>query len=51
MAGTYPISEFNLLSSLQKIDAGARIPLILAQGTSAGSFTSGNLVSNIIYLI
>lgn len=47
MVGTYPISEFTLLSSLQKINAGARIPLILAQGTSTGSFTSGNLVSNI----
>ena len=47
MAGTNPISELNLVSSLQKIDAGARIPLILAQGTSTGSFTSGNLVSNI----
>ncbi|MEY3415629.1 MAG: hypothetical protein RLZZ418_874, partial [Pseudomonadota bacterium] len=30
MAGTYPITEANLQSSLQKIDAGARIPLILA---------------------
>lgn len=47
MAGTYPISEFNLVSSLQKIEASDRIPLILAQGTSAGSFTSGALVTNI----
>ena len=47
MPGTYPISEFNLLSALQKIGASDRIPLILAQGTSAGSFTTGALVSNI----
>ncbi|MFT6151393.1 MAG: hypothetical protein ACJAY9_000782 [Flavobacteriales bacterium] len=47
MAGTNPITEFNLLSSLQKIGASDRIPLILAQGTSAGSFTSGALVSSI----
>ena len=47
MAGTYPISEFNLLAALQKIGASDRIPLILAQGTSAGTFTSGALVSNI----
>jgi hypothetical protein len=47
MAGTYPISEFNLLAALQKIEASDRIPLILAQGTSAGSFTTGALVSNI----
>jgi hypothetical protein len=47
MAGTYPISEFTLLSKLGKISAAGRIPLILAQGTSAGSFTSGALVTNI----
>jgi len=47
MAGTYPISEFTLLSKLDKISASGRIPLILAQGTSAGSFTSGALVTNI----
>lgn len=47
MAGQYPVSTFNLVSSLQKITPSARKPLILAQGTSAGSFTSGALVSEV----
>lgn len=47
MAGTYPITEANLLARLTKISPSDRIPLILAQGTSAGSFTSGALVTNI----
>lgn len=47
MAGAYPVSTFNLVSSLQKITPSARKPLILAQGTSAGSFTSGALVSEV----
>jgi hypothetical protein len=47
MAGTYPITEANLVSKLTNISPSDRIPLILAQGTSAGSFTSGALVTNI----
>lgn len=47
MAGAYPVSTFNLVSALQKISPSARKPLILAQGTSAGSFTSGALVSEV----
>lgn len=47
MAGTYPISDFTLGTGDQKIPVGNRIPLILAQGTSSGSFTSGALVENI----
>lgn len=47
MAGTYPITELNLVSKLTNIAPSDRIPLILAQGISAGSFTSGALVTNI----
>jgi len=47
MAGTFPITEANLVSKLTNIAPSDRIPLILAQGTSAGSFTSGALVTNI----
>ena len=47
MAGIHPIADFNLVATLKKIGASDRIPLIFAQGTSAGSFTSGALVSNI----
>lgn len=47
MAGQYPVSDFNLVASLQKITPSARKPLILAQGTSSGSFTSGALVSEV----
>lgn len=47
MAGTFPISEFNLNAKLGLLSVSGRIPLILAQGTSAGSFTSGALVTNI----
>jgi hypothetical protein len=47
MAGTFPITEANLVSKLSNIAPSDRIPLILAQGTSAGSFTSGALVTYI----
>ncbi len=47
MAGTYPISTFTLGTAQIKRQTGQRIPLILAQGTSAGSFTSGALVENL----
>lgn len=47
MAGLYPIANFTLNTANQKIAPSERIPLILAQGTSAGSFTSGALVENI----
>lgn len=47
MAGIYPISNFTLGTANLKIGVTPRIPLILAQGTSEGSFTSGALVENI----
>jgi len=46
-AGLYPISTFTLNTANQAIAPAPRRPLILAQGTSAGSFTSGALVQNI----
>ncbi len=47
MAGLYPISNFTLNTANQVIAPAPRRQLILAQGTSAGSFTSGALVQNI----
>lgn len=47
MAGEYPKTDLSLVASLQKINTLPRKPLILAPGTTAGSYTSGNLVTNI----
>lgn len=47
MAGVYPITDLQLVASLQKITTLSRKPLILAPGTSAGSYTTGALVTNI----
>jgi len=46
-SGLYPITNLTLNTANQNIAPAPRRPLILAQGTSAGSFTSGALVQNI----
>jgi hypothetical protein len=47
MAGTYPIANFTLNTANVKLFSSQRIPLILAQGLGAGSYTSGELVTQI----
>jgi phage tail sheath gpL-like len=47
MTGLYPKTTLTLSAAGQVPDVKARMPLILAQGISGGSFTNGALVTNI----
>jgi hypothetical protein len=47
MAGTYPIADFTLNTANVKLFTSQRIPLILAQGLAAGSYISGDLITQI----